>query len=217
MLLSDEYRPETFDDVYGQEKAVKTLLKTKARYGFKGLAYWISGASGTGKTTIARIIAKESGAHSSQIIEAQAIDVNPEYMRKMADTIYHGSLFGSRVWIFNESHLLRKNVFGAFLDIIEAMTEKGNDILIFTTTTEGNKALFEENIDTDAIMSRCVKIALTKVGLKEAIVKLVNKIAGKEGFIVPENVMTRITRGTVNIREAVLRLQFELLDLEEVA
>ena len=57
MQLHEKYRPANFADVIGQPKAVASLQGLAARSGFGGRAIWLSGASGTGKTTLARIIA----------------------------------------------------------------------------------------------------------------------------------------------------------------
>ncbi len=59
MQLHEKYRPQSFDCVVGQSKAINTIKHISERYGLGGRAFWISGKSGTGKTTIARLIAKE--------------------------------------------------------------------------------------------------------------------------------------------------------------
>jgi len=56
MQLYEKYRPKKLGGVLGQSKAVKKIERLLER-GWGGRAYWISGASGTGKTTLARIIA----------------------------------------------------------------------------------------------------------------------------------------------------------------
>ena len=56
--LYEQYRPRTFDEVVGQDKAIGKVEALRKR-GLAGRAYWISGQSGTGKTTIARLIAAE--------------------------------------------------------------------------------------------------------------------------------------------------------------
>ena len=59
MQLADKYRPNRWSDVVGQDKIVARLRALAARGGLAGRAYWLSGQSGTGKTTIARLIAAE--------------------------------------------------------------------------------------------------------------------------------------------------------------
>jgi Holliday junction resolvasome RuvABC ATP-dependent DNA helicase subunit len=57
--LTERYRPETWADVVGQEKVVGRILALAKRGTIAGRAYWLSGQSGTGKTTIARLLAAE--------------------------------------------------------------------------------------------------------------------------------------------------------------
>ena len=70
--LFEKYRPRTFDEVLGQEKAVQKV-KLLLERGWGGRAWWISGASGTGKTTIARIIALY-GADDFYVTEYDSAD-----------------------------------------------------------------------------------------------------------------------------------------------
>ena len=58
--LAEKYRPQTWSEVIGQEKVIKQLEVIRKRSGtLASQVFWISGQSGTGKTTIARLIAKE--------------------------------------------------------------------------------------------------------------------------------------------------------------
>ena len=58
MQLHEQYRPRSWSEVVGQDKAI-AKVKLLAKRGLAGRAYWITGQSGTGKTTIARLIAAE--------------------------------------------------------------------------------------------------------------------------------------------------------------
>lgn len=58
MQLTEQYRPKSWDDVVGQDKIV-SKIQALAKRGLAGRAYWLSGQSGTGKTTIARVIAAD--------------------------------------------------------------------------------------------------------------------------------------------------------------
>src|SRR6516225_3718845 len=57
-MLTEQYRPRTWADVVGQDKLV-ARIQSLAKRGLAGRAYWLSGQSGTGKTTIARLLAAE--------------------------------------------------------------------------------------------------------------------------------------------------------------
>lgn len=56
--LHEQYRPKTWDEVVAQDKA-KAQIEYLRQRGLAGCAYWIAGASGTGKTTIAKLLAGE--------------------------------------------------------------------------------------------------------------------------------------------------------------
>ncbi len=56
--LFEQYRPKRIEDVVGQDEAVKTL-QFIAKRGFVGRVFWITGKSGTGKTTLARIMSDQ--------------------------------------------------------------------------------------------------------------------------------------------------------------
>lgn len=58
--LAEQYRPRQWAEVIGQDKAIKQLATIRKRRGsLGGQAYFLSGSSGTGKTTIGRLIAAE--------------------------------------------------------------------------------------------------------------------------------------------------------------
>lgn len=71
-MLSEEYRAHTWSDVVGQDKAIARIAALWQR-GLAGRAFWITGQSGTGKTTIARLICGEI-ADPTCIIEIDAGD-----------------------------------------------------------------------------------------------------------------------------------------------
>lgn len=60
LSLYEQYRPTTWADVVGQPKVV-ARIQLMAKRGLTGRAFWLTGASGTGKSTIARLIAAELG------------------------------------------------------------------------------------------------------------------------------------------------------------
>ena len=64
--LTEKHRPATFAGVVGQDKIVRKLETVRQR-GLAGRAYWFSGQSGTGKTTIARLIAAEVASGCPEI------------------------------------------------------------------------------------------------------------------------------------------------------
>ena len=81
MQLHEQYRPQTWGEVTGQDKVISKIDRLRAR-GLAGRAYWLSGQSGTGKTTIARLIAAEA-ATEWNTEEVDAIDLSAARIREL--------------------------------------------------------------------------------------------------------------------------------------
>lgn len=102
--LYEKYRPAKWSEVVGQAKAMKTIKALKKR-GFGGRAFWISGISGSGKTTIARLIAAEI-ADDLFISEYDSAEVfTAEVYEDIEKSMYlYGAGKGGRAYIINEAH-----------------------------------------------------------------------------------------------------------------
>lgn len=119
MNLYEIHRPKTLNTVLGQPKAVKTIARLQA-HGLGGRALWISGASGTGKTTIARIVA-DSIADDMYIQEFDSADqLSVSALDKIeSDMFYRAFGKGGKCYIVNEAHGLRKSTVRRLLGILE--------------------------------------------------------------------------------------------------
>lgn len=180
MTLAEQYRPCALTDVLGQLKAVKVIERMVTR-GVGGRAFWISGASGTGKTTMARIIAGQI-ADNFFVEEYDSADKFAVADADRLATAMHLRALGKggRAWIINEAHGLRRPVIRQLLGILERLP--GHCVVIFTTTKDGQEALFEEAIDASPLLSRCVSIALTNQGLADVFAERAKQIAETEGL-----------------------------------
>lgn len=180
MQLYEKYRPKTLDDVLGQTKAVK-VIKRLIQNGAGGRCFWISGASGTGKTTLAKIIANNI-ADDWFITEFDSADsLSVSVIDKIErDMHYFASGKGGRCWIINEAHGLRKPVIRRLLGLLERIPE--HCCFVFTTTKEGESGLFEDQIDASPLLSRCAKIELTNQGLAKVFAEHCRQIATKENL-----------------------------------
>ena len=179
MKLFEQYRPKALDDVLGQPKAVKTIERLIER-GIGGRALWISGASGTGKTTLAKIIAG-SIADDLYIQEFDCADqLTVAALDKIeSDMMYRG--FGSgKAYIINESHGLRKQSIRRLLGLLERIPDYC--VFIFTTTKQGQEKLFEDQIDANPLLSRCIEITLTNQGLAKVFAEHCRQIAQAENL-----------------------------------
>lgn len=165
MQLHERIRPQTFDQVIGQEKAVNVCRGLIAA-GLGGRAVWIQGQSGTGKTTLAKILA-ESIAAPLCIEELDATDLTPARVKEIERESQYRGLGGNggRAFIVNESHGLRRDTVRQLLVVLERIP--GHVVWIFTTTNDGQAALFEGTEDAHPLLSRCLPISLARQGLSK--------------------------------------------------
>ena len=78
MQLYEQYRPQGWAEVVGQEKVLAKIDRLRSR-GLAGRAFWLSGQSGTGKTTIARLIASEvAEGWNTDEVDATDLSLPPE-------------------------------------------------------------------------------------------------------------------------------------------
>lgn len=165
MLLVEKYRPKTLDEVVGQDKTVARLRSLFER-GIGGRAFWLSGPTGSGKTTLARIIADQIASDwtteeldSSGLTPAVVVD----WERKISGRGLNGTGWAL---IVNEAHGLRKDTIRQFLVTLERLPS--HSVAIFTTTSEGQKLLFDGQIDSRPLVSRCLSFELVADTLQVA-------------------------------------------------
>src|SRR5690242_11636870 len=114
------YRPESFKEMAGQEQVVKPLeeaIKSKKI----GHAYLFAGSRGLGKTTAARIFAKEIGTTGNDLYEIDAASNNSvEDIRQLTEGVYTLPFESPyKVYILDEVHMLSKAAWNAFLKTLE--------------------------------------------------------------------------------------------------
>ena len=180
MQLYEKYRPATLDQVIGQDKAVKTITRL-IQNSAGGRCFWVSGISGSGKTTLARIIAG-SIADDLYVQEFDCADqLSVSTLDKIeSDMSYRAFGKGGKAIIINEAHGLRKQSIRRLLGLLERIPDYV--VFIFTTTKQGESKLFEDNIDSNPLLSRCIKIELTNQGLSKAFGEHCRQIATKENL-----------------------------------
>ena len=195
MKLTEKYRPKTLQEIRGQEKAIKRLA-AYAKDGLLGSAWYITGPTGTGKSTLAYIMADAiPGAMVQQI---RAREINAATIREIDHQTKMRPLM-PMVWIVNEAHELPRAAVTAFLDILETVQRGKSYVVIFTTTWDGAKRLFEESdIDAGPFSDRCNRISLTNQGLSQAIADLLAEVAAKEGIEIDAAGIARIIKARGN-------------------
>ena len=177
MQLHEEYRPKQWSGVIGQSKAINRIQRIGKR-GFGGRAFWISGQSGTGKTTIARLIAAEI-ADDFSIDEIDAQDCTPKRIAEIERACRCRSFGkGGRAVVVNESHGLTKTAIRQLLVTLERIPS--HVVWVFTTTCDGQESLFEGQIDAHPLLSRCVDVALSRRDLAKSFAERAQAIARTE-------------------------------------
>ena len=171
-VLYRTYRPAKWSEVIGQDPIVEALKETVAG---KRLAhaYLFSGSRGTGKTTVARILAREAGAADEDIYEIDAasnrgID-DIRQLREHVSVLPFSSPF--KVYIIDEVHMLSKDAWNALLKTLE---EPPKHVIFILATTELDKV-------PETIISRCQTFTFKKPG-REVLRKQVLMVAKKEGY-----------------------------------
>jgi DNA polymerase-3 subunit gamma/tau len=153
MSIETKYRPEAWADVVGQDPVIKSIqnaIKKKL-----GTAFLFTGPSGTGKTTIARIAARELGCDVIDLEETDAAtQTGIDDVRKITEALMYRPLGGgSKGIILDEVHALSKNATQALLKSLE---DPPSWVYWFLCTTEATKIPV-------AIKTRCLSYQLKEV------------------------------------------------------
>ena len=176
MRLDEKHRPRVFEDVAGQDKAVSVL----SRVDCGGRGIYITGKSGTGKSTLALIVAERVAGCIEGITETTGRELTVNRLREWHSTIRGGrGLYGGYALIVNESHGLSQPTIEVFLDVLERLPDY--TCVIFTTTKEGND-LFDDKFDSVPFASRCLRISLAQRDIMQPMAERCKSIAESEGL-----------------------------------
>ncbi len=217
--LYRKWRPQTFDDVCGQEH-ITSILRYETEHGAFNHAYLFCGSRGTGKTTCAKILAKavncespvngnpcgvcaacraiDSGA-TTDVLEMDAASNNSvDNIRDIRDeVVYSPSSLRYRVYIIDEVHMLSASAFNALLKTLE---EPPSHVIFILATTESQKLL-------PTIISRCQRFDFRRIST-ETLISRMTYIARQEQIVLqPEaaRMLARLAQG--GMRDAISLLE----------
>jgi len=210
--LYRKWRPKTFDEVVGQEH-ITTTLRNQIATGRIGHAYLFVGARGCGKTTSARIFAKEVNLAgldpdkarqiADAISEGRALDVieidaashtSVDDIREIRDRVnFQPSMLRYKVYIIDEVHMLSTAAFNALLKTLE---EPPPHVIFILATTDPQKI-------PSTVLSRCQRFYFRRVPI-EQIVRRLRQLCEAEGIEADDQALRLIARhATGSLRDAV--------------
>lgn len=204
--LYKRYRPKKFTEIFGQEAAVKQLQKWSKAKAFPH-AMLFCGPSGTGKTTIARILRKKLNCGPTDYKEINCADFRGiEMARDVRNAMMLKASGGeSRLWLIDEAHQLSKDAQNAFLKMLEDTPKHAYIIL---GTSEPQKLL-------DTIRTRCSTLKLNSL-TTDKLEELMTSVLKKEKAEISEKVIAKIAevslgsaRQALVILDAVMQLDNE--------
>lgn len=170
--LYTKYRPQKFSDVLGQEHITSVLKDTLKNSGVSH-AYLFSGSRGTGKTSIARILAAEIGTADRDLYEIDAAsNTSVDDIRSLNESV-NTLPFDSeyKVYILDEVHMLSKSAFNALLKTLE---EPPKYVVFILATTEPEKI-------PETVISRCEHYTF-KTPNRSLLKKMAIEVAKREGY-----------------------------------
>ncbi|HEX3453388.1 MAG TPA: DNA polymerase III subunit gamma/tau [Gaiellaceae bacterium] len=203
--LYRKYRPQTFDDVVGQDPVVRTLRNAIAHDQLRQ-AYLFAGPRGTGKTSMARILAKSvncvqgptttpdntcpacvaiSNGTSLDVVEMDAASQRGiDDIREIRERVVLQPVEGRyKVYILDEAHQLTDAAWNALLKLIE---EPPPHLLFVFCTTALDKVI-------PTVRSRCQTFSFQRPRFDD-LVKVLRRVADGEGFQAPDSALSQIAR-----------------------
>ncbi len=205
MALYRKFRPQTFEDVKGQDHIV-TTLQNQIKSDRIGHAYLFTGTRGTGKTTIAKILARTincenpkdgcpcmecamckaiTAGNSMNVIEMDAASNNGvDSIRQIVEEVAYPPTEGKyKVYIIDEVHMLSTGAFNALLKTLE---EPPSYVVFILATTEVHKIPI-------TILSRCQRYDFHRISI-DTIAARLQELMDKEGIEVEEKALRYIAK-----------------------
>jgi DNA polymerase-3 subunit gamma/tau len=215
-VLYRKWRPQTWDDVIGQQPVVRTLKNALAS-GRIAHAYLFSGPRGTGKTSMARILAKAAncaaedaaarpcnqcprclGVNNGSYLDLIEIDAasntSVEDVRDLRERVPFAPADGRyKVYIIDEVHMLSTAAFNALLKTLE---EPPAHAIFILATTEAHKI-------PATVVSRCQRHEFRRLGVDEIAAQLAEMVKAEGMQAEPEALQAVARQATGSMRDAI--------------
>ena len=214
LALYRKYRPNTFEEIVGQEYTIKTLINA-LEYDKIAHAYIFSGPRGTGKTSVAKIFSKAINCFrqdkekypgcktyisidnnkSTDIVELDAASNNGvDEIRDLREKVNYLPVLGKyKVYIVDEFHMLTTGAFNALLKTLE---EPPKNVVFILATTEIHKI-------PKTILSRCQRFDFKLVD-SDKIIKRLKEITKKEKIEISKEALLEISKNAKgSVRDAI--------------
>lgn len=214
VALYRKFRPRTFSQVKGQDHIVRTLTN-QIKNNRIGHAYLFTGTRGTGKTSVAKILAKAANCLSPKegepccecenclaaaqgsfldLVEIDAAsNTGVDDIRRVIEEVQYTPTRGKyKVYIIDEVHMLSVNAFNAFLKTLEEPPEY---VIFILATTEPHKL-------PATVLSRCQRYDFKRISL-ETIAENIKELLSMEGVQAEEKAVQYVARlGDGSMRDA---------------